>query len=252
MSFSYREFTEGVKKMSNFIDMTGQKFGKLTVVGLADPTNKTKWRCKCECGNEVDVFGTNLRRGLTKSCGCSKSEKRINIMNQRFEKLVVEKMLFQNGKSYCLCRCDCGNEKVILASSLLNHGTRSCGCLNREVAKRLCLQNKTHGETKTRLYHVWQGMKRRTCKIDDPKYPIYGGRGIKMCDEWRNDFVAFRTWAMENGYDPNAKYGDCTIDRIDVNGDYEPSNCRWVDLKVQARNRRSNRNGTEILTVTKC
>lgn len=236
--------------MSRFIDLTGQRFGKLTVIGLADPKDKRKWECQCDCGKKTIVFGTNLRRGFTKGCGCSKHEKRTDITGQRFGRLVVKKMIYEEGKpSFCLCKCDCGNEKVILASSLLLGTTRSCGCLIKEQAKKLCESKRTHGETKTRLYHVWQGMKRRTCKVDDPKYPIYGGRGIKMCDEWKHSYESFRDWALANGYDSEAKYGDCTIDRIDVNGNYEPSNCRWADLKVQANNRRKP-NGTKVLTVT--
>lgn len=231
--------------MSRFIDLTGQRFGKLTVIGLADPKDKKKWECQCDCGKKTIAFGTNLRRGLTKGCGCGKHDKRTDITGQRFERLVVKKMIYEEGKpSFCLCQCDCGNEKVILASSILNGTTRSCGCLNREVARNLS-HNATHRETKTRLYRVWQGIKRRIYNPHTKKYPIYGGRGIKMCDEWTHSYESFRDWALANGYDPNAKFGVCTIDRIDPNGDYEPSNCRWVDLKVQAQNKRST-HGTKI------
>lgn len=135
------------------------------------------------------------------------------------------------------CLCDCGNEKVILGDNLSCGYTQSCGCLQKERASEAC---KTHGETDTRLYGVWCAMKRRCYQTYDPKYPFYGGRGIVMCDEWRNDYIAFRDWAYAHGYDPNAPRGECTLDRIDVNGNYYPDNCRWVDMQTQMNNVRSN------------
>lgn len=96
-----------------------------------------------------------------------------------------------------------------------------------------------HGFSRERLYRsVWQAMNQRCCNPNYHGYYLYGGRGIRVCDEWRSDYLAFREWALSHGYDPNAKYGQCTLDRIDVNGNYEPSNCRFVTMLVQNHNRR--------------
>ena len=135
------------------------------------------------------------------------------------------------------CLCECGNYTVAVTSELNRGNVRSCGCLSREISKKV---NFKHGFKYTRLYKIWGSMKKRCYNPNSPNYKYYGAKGIKICDEWKNDFKVFHDWAYANGYDENAEYGKCTIDRIDVNGNYEPSNCRWVDVKSQERNRGNN------------
>ena len=159
----------------------------------------------------------------------------IDLRGQKFDRLTVIKYCgVRNHVAYWLCKCDCGNTLMVRGSSLRNGNTRSCGCLQRELStQRLFL----HGESKSRLHNVWVCMMRRCHNPNLPAYRWYGARGIKVCDDW-HEYKNFKEWALLSGYDDNAPQGVCTLDRIDNNGDYEPSNCRWVTIQEQIRNMR--------------
>lgn len=133
-----------------------------------------------------------------------------------------------------LCKCECGNEVLRSLQTLTKGAKSSCGCTSYQIGEL----NKKYekGTTKSFLYSTWSGMKQRCYNQNSVSYKNYGERGIKICDEWRFDFLAFERWSLANG----AREG-LQIDRINVNGNYEPSNCRWVDAITQANNKRSNR-----------
>ena len=157
-----------------------------------------------------------------------------DLTGQRFGRLLVVKRNEnnKNGDAMWLCLCDCGNKIIVRGCDLRRGSTQSCKCLQKELsANRLT----KHGLTNTRLHRIWSGMLRRCYNKNDPNYPRYGGRGISICEDWKTNFKLFYDWAMSNGYSD-----ELSIDRIDVNGNYEALNCRWANNKEQSNNKNNN------------
>lgn len=224
--------------MGKFEDLSGKRYGKLVVLNLDENQEKGKdkrWICRCDCGKIKTVTSYSLKSGRTTSCGCNRA---IDIEGEKFGRLTVIKRSEKrdsSGNVYWICRCDCGNETEVQGRSLRKGLIVSCGCYHKEKAEFI---NKKHGKSRTRIYSILCAMKSRCYSQSDEKYPEYGGRGIKICDEWMGEhgFESFIKWAEENGYKQNL-----TIERIDVDGNYEPSNCRWATPKEQMQNTRRSR-----------
>lgn len=162
----------------------------------------------------------------------------INLTGNKYGRLtVVEYTGTKMRKALWKCICECGNTTYVRSHKLKDGNTRSCGCLRTELLLSYTPdRGKTHGESDTRLYRTWSAMKQRCFNPNLPIYKYYGGRGITVCDEWKDDFVAFRDWALANGYDDTL-----TIDRIDNDGDYCPQNCQFLTRSENAAKQRLDR-----------
>lgn len=213
------------------LDLKGQRFGRLTVLEEGKHTQSgIYWKCRCDCGTVKEVRGRELKKGLIKSCGCGLAWNKSDLKGHRFGRLVAieECGRSKQGSVLWKCQCDCGNTSLARASALKSGHIQSCGCATKEAVTK-------HGMRRTRLYGIWSHMVDRCTNPNSTVADRYFDRGIKMCAEWRDSFEAFRDWALANGYSDKL-----SIDRINNNGNYEPSNCRWATVKEQGRNKRNN------------
>ncbi len=158
-----------------------------------------------------------------------------DITNKTFGEWTVIKRVENDkyGGTQWLCKCSCGTIKTVKGNNLIRGISTNCGCIRIKNLKKI---KTIHNKSNNRLYKIWQDIKRRCYNPNRESYQYYGKRGIKMCEEWLSDFRSFYQWSINNGYT-----NKLSIDRIDVNGNYEPSNCRWATSKEQNRNKRNNK-----------
>lgn len=244
--------------MRKIIDLTGQKFGKLTAIKFIEIKNgRTLWEWKCDCGNTKIIDCGYVKRGYTKSCGCLL--KQPDIIGLKFNRLTilkeVKRKYYKNKQfhRYVLCQCDCGTIKEQCLSSVKNGRIKSCGCLQFEKVQTRGRKNGhkyifetdnrfrglTHIKKSCKLGSIFYQMMNRCYRECNDRYEQYGGRGITVCDEWANDFSKFQKWALENGWEERKGKDRLTIERKDVNGNYSPDNCTWLDIKHQNWNKRN-------------
>lgn len=189
--------------------------------------SQKKYRICPTCGKQ---FNPHSSRQIYCSISCGVHSRDRHLEGQKFGRWTILKKAEKHpktGSAMWLCRCECGTEKVVSELSLIKGQSKSCGCLHLDKLT-------THNKAYTRIYNIWGHMKDRCNREKSHAYKNYGGRGVKVCDEWADSFENFYDWAMNNGYEDNL-----TLDRIDVNGNYEPANCRFITMKEQNRNKRN-------------
>ena len=213
-------------------ELVGQRFGSLTVIGELperDRRGNVRWLCECECGKEKIATSGDLHVGKAFHCGCSGANtlKNKGMIGKKFHRLLVVEKASPDGDQTCWkCKCDCGKTVTIRSGNLKNGNSQSCGCW-RSIA------NTTHGKSDAPEYGTWSGIKGRCNNPHNSSYRYYGGRGIKICDEWNSSFEEF---LKDVGPRPSPEY---SLDRINPDGNYEPGNVRWATPVEQLENRKA-------------
>lgn len=190
---------------------------------------------KCQvCGSIKEISYPHFKSGQTTDFKCRKHYEHPTKYNESYIGKRYGRLVVIGVDPGCIrkfkCQCDCGNVYYAVPCNLEDGSVKSCGCLKDDISE--------NAVSNDRLYKVWQSMKERCFNKSSKNYRNYGERGISICEQWANDYLSFKRWAYSNGYDENASFGECTIDRIDVNGNYEPSNCRWITSAEQQKNKR--------------
>jgi hypothetical protein len=219
-------------------DYINKRYGRLVVIGETQNSNMHSFDFRCDCGNIVSFPPYRVFTTGQKSCGkcrCYKDSKisisdYINKRNNMLTVIGYSKKSMNDRRYYLKCLCNCGNIAYVTPYQFKSGAVKSCGCLKKISA------NRKDGRSTHELYGMWFQMISRCENPDNHKYKDYGKRGISVCEEWHN-FWNFVSWSDSVGGRPNGY----TIDRIDVNGNYEPNNCRWASSKTQSLNKRSNR-----------
>lgn len=158
------------------------------------------------------------------------------LIGEKFGRLTVEEKAerpkhIKSKRAYWKCKCDCGNEIIATTTDLKTGHTKSCGCLRAEKISKM---SRKHGKRNERIYDIWRNMRKRCNNPKCDRYKDYGERGIEVCKEWNESFINFYKWSTNSGYNDKL-----TLDRINVDGNYEPSNCRWQTYKQQNNNKRN-------------
>lgn len=217
--------------------LIGTKKGNLTVESIVrDSPGRYILKCRCSCGNSVMLRPNRFLEKESEYAMCKHCHSIRNGAKKAKEHLLPNGTVFWwltilghetiHHKTHYVCKCKCGKEVRAVASDLKRGKVKSCGCYNHSLIAK-------HRMSGTKLYSTWHGIKSRCTNSNDPRYAMYGGRGIAICKEWL-DFIPFMKWSYENGFSDGCKL---SIDRIDNNKGYSPDNCRWTTNEVQQNNK---------------
>ena len=235
--------------MPAFRDRTGEIINNWKIIEFTyfDKHGASHWVCECMCENHTRAIKTISQAKQRNQCRiCASKEKMNDLFGQTFGRwTAIGHSYSRDGYIFTPCQCSCEKhtQRDVRNDRLKNEESTSCGCY--------ALEKKTtaFGESRTRLYHIWDGMIRRCYDENNPRYQNYGARGVKVCDDWldHSGYLQFKEWAIQNGYNENL-----TIERINVNGNYEPTNCCWITMDEQAKNKTNTvyyQNGDNKITV---